>query len=145
MVKVAKQATTPKDFRHYDHLKTGDDVYTRVRDDDLSVMWAMLNELLLFFSQRPMLDRYDTAPRIKAILTRGWVDGDPPARVGTAAAPDRIELQNVEFRSARDLAKALDVHDRVAVVDDDYPEVRHKYESALRTFIEACRANGRNL
>jgi hypothetical protein len=59
------------------------------------------------------------------------------------AATDRIELQNVEFRAARALAEALRIHDTVAVVDDDYPEVRHKYESAVRTLIDAFRGNGR--
>jgi hypothetical protein len=54
-----------------------------------------------------------------------------------------IKLQNAEFAAARALAEALRIHDTVAVVDDDYPEVRHKYESAVRTLIDAFRANGR--
>lgn len=57
--------------------------------------------------------------------------------------PDRIELQNIEFRAARALAKALEIHDKCAVVDDDYPEIRHKYESAVKTLIDAFRMNGR--
>lgn len=30
-----------------------------------------------------------------------------------------------------------------AIVDDSYPEARHYYESAVKTFMEACKANGR--
>jgi len=29
------------------------------------------------------------------------------------------------------------------VVDDSYPEMRHYYECYLKTFIEACKNNGR--
>lgn len=34
---------------------------------------------------------------------------------------------------------------RTAVVDDDYPEVRHDYEGALRKFMRALKANGRDM
>lgn len=30
-----------------------------------------------------------------------------------------------------------------AIVDDDYPRARHYYESAIKTFLEACKNNGR--
>jgi hypothetical protein len=62
-----------------------------------------------------------------------------------ADAPDRIALQNEEFTAARALAEALRIHDTVAVVDDDYPEVRHKYESRVKDLIDAFRKNGRIL
>lgn len=51
--------------------------------------------------------------------------------------------QRKEFDAAHDFAKALDRHNRVAVVDDDYPEVRHRYECALSNFIDAMKLNGR--
>lgn len=55
----------------------------------------------------------------------------------------RMELQSAEFDAADAFAKALRAHNNVAVVDDDYPEVRHTYESALRAFFQACANNGR--
>jgi hypothetical protein len=86
--------------------------------------------------------------RLIVIAKDGYVTAereDPGLVEATASAPDRIELQNVEFRAARALAEALRIHDMVAVVDDDYPEVRHKYESAVNTLIDAFRKNGRVL
>jgi hypothetical protein len=56
---------------------------------------------------------------------------------------DAIDLQNAEFDAAGAVCKALAVVLSVAVVDDEYPEVRHKYDSAVRSFIDALRANGR--
>jgi hypothetical protein len=54
-----------------------------------------------------------------------------------------IESQNVEFNAVNELAKQWRRIQLTPVVDDDYPEVRHDYESAMRSFIEAIRANGR--
>jgi len=56
---------------------------------------------------------------------------------------DGIDRQNAEFRALDKLVEAYRVHNTVAVVDDDYPEVRHRYEGAVKTFIDAIRANGR--
>jgi hypothetical protein len=53
----------------------------------------------------------------------------------------RLELQNKEFDALTDLAKEWETLKRIAVVDDDYPYYRQKYEWALKTFIEACNAN----
>jgi hypothetical protein len=53
----------------------------------------------------------------------------------------RMELQTREFDTLDYLISAL--KHLPAVVDDDYPEMRHKYDSALTTFLEACKANGR--
>ena len=55
----------------------------------------------------------------------------------------RMELQGAEFDACEELAKAL--HNLPPVVDDDYPAMRHRYDSALRAFLAACKANGRNL
>lgn len=56
---------------------------------------------------------------------------------------ERIEKQNVEFDAVAELAAQYRRITLTAVVDDDYPEVRHGYESAMRTLIDAIRANGR--
>lgn len=54
---------------------------------------------------------------------------------------DRIALQNAEFDALIELSKKWATLQMVAVVDDDYPEYRHYYESAMRTFLEAIAAN----
>lgn len=56
---------------------------------------------------------------------------------------DKIELQNEEFKAAGAFAQALNRHNMTAVVDEDYPEVRHAYEGALANLIVAMRENGR--
>lgn len=56
--------------------------------------------------------------------------------------PD-FKTQNAEFDAADAFAKALRAHNSTAVVDDDYPEVRHRYESALANLIAAMKVNGR--
>lgn len=55
----------------------------------------------------------------------------------------RIENQNVEFHAVDALAKQWHRIQLTPVVDDDYPEVRHGYESAVRNLIEAFKRNGR--
>lgn len=54
---------------------------------------------------------------------------------------DRIQLQNDEFNALDRLGEAWRRLKQTAVVDDDYPEMRHRYEAALRDFIAALRAN----
>jgi hypothetical protein len=54
-----------------------------------------------------------------------------------------IGRQNVEFDAMDRLAKEWRRLQLTAVVDDDYPEVRHDYEGACRDFLAACKANGR--
>lgn len=56
-------------------------------------------------------------------------------------APDEIAKQNSEFDAVRDLTKQWRRLEMTPVVDDDYPEVRHDYDSALRTLLEKVRAN----
>lgn len=48
-----------------------------------------------------------------------------------------------EFDAMARLAKAY--KNLPAIVDDDYPECRHKYESAVKDFLAACKANGRSV
>lgn len=52
-------------------------------------------------------------------------------------------LQGKEFDAAHEFSTQLRRHDAVAVVDDDYPSVRHSYERALAALIVAMKANGR--
>jgi NTP pyrophosphatase (non-canonical NTP hydrolase) len=54
---------------------------------------------------------------------------------------DRIATQGKEFDALADLAARF--RSLPPVVDDDYPECRHRYEGALRAFLAACVANGR--
>jgi hypothetical protein len=55
----------------------------------------------------------------------------------------RIALQSAEFNAMEELAKHWRRIQATPTVDDDYPEVRHGYEGALRGFLAACKANGR--
>jgi hypothetical protein len=71
-------------------------------------------------------------------LADGPVEEQPPIE-------DRMKLQRAEFDAADNLASAIRAHGMTPIVDDDYPEVRHRYESALREFLSACKANGRTL
>lgn len=54
---------------------------------------------------------------------------------------DSIEKQNKEFDALDHLIKAY--RNLPPVVDDDYPEMRHYYESSMNHFISAIRNNGR--
>lgn len=56
---------------------------------------------------------------------------------------DRLKIQNEEFEAVRRLASYYRDITLTPIVDDDYPEVRHRYESAVRAVIEAFKANGR--
>lgn len=58
---------------------------------------------------------------------------------------DAMQKQGDEFNAMADLAKAWNAITMTPIVDDDYPEVRHRYEGALRTFLAACKANGRTM
>lgn len=53
----------------------------------------------------------------------------------------RIDNQNKEFDAVAELAKQYRRITLTPPVDDDYPEVRHAYESAVRQFIEAYNNN----
>lgn len=56
---------------------------------------------------------------------------------------DRIALQNAEFDALEKLAEQYRRLSLTAVVNDDYPSVRHDYEAALKAFLNACAYNGR--
>lgn len=56
---------------------------------------------------------------------------------------DALDRQNKEFDALTELAKRWGALQQVAVVDDDYPQYRHRYEGALKDFIGAIRENGR--
>jgi hypothetical protein len=60
-----------------------------------------------------------------------------------SATMDGIEKQNAEFDALDVLIICYQRMMRVAVVDDDYPEVRHQYETAMKVFIVAAANNGR--
>lgn len=53
----------------------------------------------------------------------------------------QLKLQSDEFDAVSELARAY--NNLPPVVDDDYPEMRHYYESAMRTLIDRIRKNGR--
>lgn len=52
-----------------------------------------------------------------------------------------LEPQKNEFDRLDDLIKAY--QNLPAIVDDDYPLMRGRYEVALKNFIQAIRNNGR--
>lgn len=52
-----------------------------------------------------------------------------------------MKPQSDEFKAVDKLAKAFNA--LPAIVDDDYPEARHVYESRMRALIDAIRENGR--
>lgn len=56
-----------------------------------------------------------------------------------------IETQNAEFEAVNHLANTYRALTRTPVVDDDYPEMRHRYETAIRITLDAFRQNGRKL
>lgn len=56
---------------------------------------------------------------------------------------DPMATQRAEFDAVDDLLTAYNRIQRTPIVDDDYPEVRHGYETALYTFIMALISNGR--
>lgn len=58
---------------------------------------------------------------------------------------DPIHRQNAEFAALTELSKAWVTLQRIAVVDDDYPEYRHRYEGRVNAFLRACKENGRTI
>lgn len=59
------------------------------------------------------------------------------------AISKQMDSQNAEFKAVDTLATRWRMMQTVAIVDDDYPAVRHGYESAVRALIDAMKANGR--
>lgn len=58
-------------------------------------------------------------------------------------ADDRIGLQNLEFDAVDELMVQWRRLSMTAVVEDDYPAVRHDYEGALSNLVRMMQANGR--
>jgi hypothetical protein len=56
---------------------------------------------------------------------------------------DRMAMQLNEFIAVSELGRQSRRLDLTPIVDDDYPQVRHEYESALLDLIAALRLNGR--
>jgi NTP pyrophosphatase (non-canonical NTP hydrolase) len=56
---------------------------------------------------------------------------------------ERMDNQNSEFDAVQRLAEQYRRISLTPVVDDDYPSVRHDYESAMRELIKSLRRNGR--
>lgn len=56
---------------------------------------------------------------------------------------DRMALQRAEFDALTELVEQRRRLSMTMVVDDDYPEVRHQFEGALKNYIDAMKANGR--
>lgn len=54
-----------------------------------------------------------------------------------------METQAAEFDAMSKLAEQWRRITMTAVVDDDYPEVRHDYERAASAFVTARAVNGR--
>jgi hypothetical protein len=67
------------------------------------------------------------------------------APIRNTPVQDRIETQSTEFRACNELGEHMARIRVTPIVDDDYPQVRHGYESALRAFLRACKANGRTM
>ncbi len=63
------------------------------------------------------------------------------ARTVIEKQKDGIALQNAEFDAVDALAKQWRRLQMTPVVDDDYPEVRHGYESAMQGVLRALAAN----
>lgn len=57
-------------------------------------------------------------------------------------ASTEFAAQNAEFDAVAELAKQYRRLTMTGIVDDDYPEVRHGYESALTALLDAIAANG---
>jgi len=66
-----------------------------------------------------------------------------PNKVLPTTTTNSMELQKAEFDAVAELAKQYRRITMTPIVDDDYPEVRHGYEGAVRGVIEAFKANGR--
>lgn len=70
----------------------------------------------------------------------------PPADRGrcsgyTIKATDLIGLQNLEFDKVEELTLQWRRLQQTAVVDDDYLEVRHDYNTALQALLRAVEIN----
>ena len=58
---------------------------------------------------------------------------------------DKFKLQTAEFDAAAHLAEQYRRLTCTPIVDDDYPQVRFEYDQAVRSFLDACAANGHKM
>jgi hypothetical protein len=63
----------------------------------------------------------------------------------TVKSGDGIGFQNLEFDAVEELTIQWRRLQMTAVVEDDYPQVRHEYEGALSNLIRMAQANGRKI
>ena len=56
---------------------------------------------------------------------------------------DKFETQRDEFEAADSFSRRLRQLNSTPIVDEDYPEIRHLYESALENLIRKMTVNGR--
>lgn len=55
----------------------------------------------------------------------------------------RMDLQNAEFEAVHNLSEAYKSLSYTPIVDDDYPDVRSRYEGCMYRLVQALKANGR--
>lgn len=67
----------------------------------------------------------------------------PPSKLIEEGTRNHMLLQRAEFIAASQFAREVNAIGQTAVVDDDYPMVRDRYERSIRHFLRACLANGR--
>ncbi len=75
-----------------------------------------------------------------------WAYGsyDPQyAEYSESDMDNRYETQRKEFDAADNFSKNLKRLFQTPIVDDDYPEVRHEFESSLANLVRAMKDNGR--
>lgn len=61
--------------------------------------------------------------------------------VDFAKQMERMKLQRAEFDALNKLIEQQRRHSMTAVVDDDYPEIRHDFEGAMADYMRAIFAN----
>lgn len=65
--------------------------------------------------------------------------------VDFAKINDTIKKQNHEYDALEKLQEAYTRIQQTAVVDDDFPRVKFRYEQALQIFLNSCKMNGRSM
>lgn len=56
---------------------------------------------------------------------------------------DKMQTMRGEFDAATKFSRAVNEINQTPIVDDDYPEVRERYEGALIGLLRAMKANNR--
>lgn len=55
--------------------------------------------------------------------------------------PDKFDLLNAEFAAVKNIRDDYRRLSMTAIVDDDYPQMRHNYESGVRELVKALKEN----